>query len=314
MIRKRVLFHILGASFVTGAALTLLSSCDTGKSTTKEGGEGGGGGKFSGKIVRVSRQNNSGTYAYFRDAVLGKGNEYKLGSIDQSGSKDVVTLVSKTPLAIGYSGMAYATPQVKMVKIAKKKGEPGVAPTVANVQNGTYPIARPLFIYTKENPTGAIKDYIDWILSDDGQKIVETIGYVPMKSTGPAKKSENVEAQIQISGSDTMVNLAQAWAEAYSKKYPKVSIQVSGGGSGVGIAGLIDGTIHMADASRKMKAVELAKAKETNGVEPTEFIVGKDALAVYINPANPIDDISIADLKEIYGDGGSIEDWSQVTQ
>ncbi len=133
----------------------------------------------SGEITRVSRQNNSGTYVYFREAVLDK-NDFKLGSIDQSGSKDVVSLVSTTPCAIGYSGMGYATDDVKMVPVSKVKGEAGVAPTVENAASGAYPIARPLLIYTAGEPTGAVKEYLDWILSPEGQQIVLEMGYVPL--------------------------------------------------------------------------------------------------------------------------------------
>jgi phosphate transport system substrate-binding protein len=133
-----------------------------------------------GEIIRVSRQNNSGTYAYFREAVLGKKKDYKLGSVDQSGSKDVVALVGRTIGAIGYSGMGYATPEVKMLKISKAPGEPGVAPTVENAKDGTYPITRPLLIYTVGEPTGTVKEYLDWILSVDGQKVVSELGYVPV--------------------------------------------------------------------------------------------------------------------------------------
>lgn len=135
----------------------------------------------SGEIIRVSRQNNSGTFVYFREAILGREREFKLGSIDQSGSKDVVTLVSRTPCAIGYSGMAYHIPEVKQVKVAKKKGEAGVAPTLETAINGSYPIARPLFLYTKVTPEGALKAFIDWTLGPEGQKIVQDIGYVPVK-------------------------------------------------------------------------------------------------------------------------------------
>jgi len=132
------------------------------------------------KIVRVSRQNNSGTYHYFREAIIGKKKDYKAGSLDMNGSKDVVELVSKTPNAIGYSGLGYATPEVKIVKVAKKKGEPAVKPSIATVLDKTYPIARPLFMYTPGEPTPQAKKYMDWILSDAGQKIVETSGYVPL--------------------------------------------------------------------------------------------------------------------------------------
>lgn len=134
------------------------------------------------EITRVSRQNNSGTYVYFREAVLGKDRDYKLGSVDQSGSKDVVALVEKTPGAIGYSGMGYATPDVKMLKISAKKGEAGVAPTVENAVAGKYPITRPLHIYTLGEPEGATKEYLDWIMSKEGQAVVGELGYVPAAS------------------------------------------------------------------------------------------------------------------------------------
>ncbi|MGH9384677.1 MAG: phosphate ABC transporter substrate-binding protein [Vicinamibacterales bacterium] len=131
-------------------------------------------------IIRVSRQNNSGTFVYFREAVLGREREYKMGSIDQSGSKDVVTLVSRTPCAVGYSGMAYATPDVKELKVAKKKGEPAVAASAQTAIDGTYPLARKLYLYTRQEPTGQIKDFLDWVTGAEGQKIVEAIGYVPV--------------------------------------------------------------------------------------------------------------------------------------
>jgi phosphate transport system substrate-binding protein len=133
-----------------------------------------------GTIVRVSRQNNSGTYAYFKDAVLGKGREYALGSLDMHGSKDVVDLVARTPGAIGYSGLAYATKEVRMVPIAATDGDPYVAPSVASAADGSYPIARPLMMYTRGRPEGEIKAYLDWILGEEGQRILGEKGYAPV--------------------------------------------------------------------------------------------------------------------------------------
>ncbi len=133
------------------------------------------------EIIRVSRQNNSGTYVYFREAVLGKNRDYELGSRDMHGSKDVVDLVEHTPCAIGYSGLAYTTPNVKLVCISKTTGEPCVEPSEATASDGSYPIARPLFMYTRGEPTGAIKDYLDWILSDEGQCIIAEKGYAPVR-------------------------------------------------------------------------------------------------------------------------------------
>jgi phosphate transport system substrate-binding protein len=133
------------------------------------------------EIVRVGRQNSSGTYVYFREHILGKARDYKLGSMDQSGSKDVVSLVSRTPGAIGYSGMGYATPGIKMLHISKHKGEPGVAPTVENAKNKSYPITRSLLICSPGEPSGAIQAYLDWIMSPEGQQLVVDLGYVPAK-------------------------------------------------------------------------------------------------------------------------------------
>lgn len=136
----------------------------------------------SDEIMRVSRQNNSGTYHYFRQAVLGKQRDYKLGSIDQSGSKDVVVLVSRTPCAIGYSGMGYKTDEVKWLPVKAKTGDDvAVKPSVASAADGSYPIARPLRVYTLGEPTGAIKEYLDWILSPAGQQVVLDLGYVPIE-------------------------------------------------------------------------------------------------------------------------------------
>ena len=137
----------------------------------------------SDEIVVVSRQNNSGTYVYFKEAVLGDDMEYKLGSRDMHGSKDVVDLVENTPCAIGYSGLAYATEHVGMPCIASEEGADCVGPTMAAAVDGSYPIARPLMMYTAGEPQGAVKDYMDWILSSVGQCLILERGYAPYTET-----------------------------------------------------------------------------------------------------------------------------------
>jgi phosphate transport system substrate-binding protein len=131
------------------------------------------------EIVRVSRQSNSGTYEFLREHVL-KQKDFKLGSRDMNGSKEVVSLVASTPTAIGYSGMGYATPDVKMLKVRKTAADPAFEPNTENTLSKAYPIARTLQIYTLGEPQGATKNYIDWILSDDGQKVVTASGYVSL--------------------------------------------------------------------------------------------------------------------------------------
>ncbi|MGI9334929.1 MAG: phosphate ABC transporter substrate-binding protein, partial [Gammaproteobacteria bacterium] len=135
-----------------------------------------------GEIVVVSRQNNSGTYAYFRRAVLGKKGKFRQGTLDMHGSKDVVDLVEKTPCAIGYSGFAYATDHVKLACVTVAPGEACVSPSVSSASDGSYPIARPLFMYTDGEPTGEIKEYVNWIKSDEGQCIIRGKGYAPIRA------------------------------------------------------------------------------------------------------------------------------------
>jgi phosphate transport system substrate-binding protein len=137
-------------------------------------------------IVRVSRQSSSGTYEFFREHALGN-RDFRMGSRDLNGSKEVVELVGGTLTAIGYSGMGYATSAIKTLKVTSKPGSPAVAPTVAAVHDKTYPLARSLHLYTLGEPQGAVKQYIDWILSDAGQKVVEDSGYVPVPPEQRAK-------------------------------------------------------------------------------------------------------------------------------
>lgn len=131
-------------------------------------------------IVVVSRQNNSGTYAYFRNTILGKG-DFRLGTRDMHGSKDVVDLVENTPCAIGYSGLAYATEHLQLACISQKTGGSCISPSVVTASNGSYPIARPLLMYTNGEPSGYLGAYMNWIKSDTGQCIILEKGYASIK-------------------------------------------------------------------------------------------------------------------------------------
>lgn len=117
------------------------------------------------------------------------------------------------------------------------------------------------------------------------------------------------ERAIQNKGSDTLVNVALAWAENYRLVEPDISIAVTGGGSGTGIAALINGTVDIANASRDMKESEFEEAR-ANGIEPVEHVVAIDALAIIVHPDNPISELSIDQLSDIYT--GKITNWSEV--
>jgi phosphate transport system substrate-binding protein len=116
-------------------------------------------------------------------------------------------------------------------------------------------------------------------------------------------------AAIENKGSDTMVNLALAWAEAYQARHPEIRISVTGGGSGTGIAALLNGTVDLANASRPISNEERQEA-EANGVDPVEFVVARDAIAVVVNPANPIDRLTLDQISDIYS--GKIDNWTEV--
>lgn len=143
-------------------------------------------GAANAEIVRVSRQSSSGTYEFLREHVLNK-KDFKLGSRDMNGSKEAVELVGSTPTAIGYSGMGYATPAVKMLKVKKTASDPAVEPNVVNTLSRAYPIARSLQVYTLGEPQGEVKKYIDWMLSDAGQTVLEFSGYVPLPADARKK-------------------------------------------------------------------------------------------------------------------------------
>src|SRR4051812_39165320 len=125
-----------------------------------------------------------------------------------------------------------------------------------------------------------------------------------------ADKKKIVE--IRVKGSDTMVQLAQAWSEAYQKVRPNVRVNVNGGGTRTGFSALQNNQTDICNASREIKADEKAKVKEGSGKEGKEFAVSYDALAVYSHPANPIKEISVEELREIWAEGGNTTTWEQI--
>jgi len=129
----------------------------------------------------------------------------------------------------------------------------------------------------------------------------------PASSAGAASDSQ--ATYIENKGSDTIVNLALAWAERYQGDHPDVRISVTGGGSGTGIASLINGTVDIANASRQIKEEEVDEAK-SNGIEPVEHIIARDAIAVIVNPENPVNELTLQQISDIYS--GKITNWSEV--
>ncbi|MGB5390140.1 MAG: substrate-binding domain-containing protein, partial [Thermoanaerobaculia bacterium] len=132
----------------------------------------------SDEIVRISRQSSSGTYEFLRRELLGPTRDYKLGSRDLQGSREVVEAVAKTPCALGYTALAYVPPaEVKMPCFAFEDSAPCVTPSMQSAEDGTYPLFRPLLMVTRGRPQGVVGEYMAWVLSDVGQCVLEDVGY-----------------------------------------------------------------------------------------------------------------------------------------
>jgi len=292
-------------------SLGVLGGCD--KSPGSGGAGKGASSADSDQIICYGRENSSGTYMYFKEHVL--ANEDFASDVQTlQGTAAVVNAVSKDKASIGYGGIGYAK-GVRAIKVKKDATSPGIEPSLDNVVNGTYPISRYLYMYTVGEPEGAIKHFIQWCRSPVGQKICEEVSYYPLpadKKGGDAGAAPAGKATITVKGSDTMVILGQRWAEHYMKSNPDITIQITGGGSGVGIAAMIDGKTNICQASRPMKAEEKKKIKDKQGKDPVEFAVAMDGLAIFVNEASKLQEISIPELKSIYT--GKVKTWSALAK
>jgi len=132
-------------------------------------------------IVLNSRETSSGTYTFFTEHVLGKGVPMSEKAMLQPATSEIVRTVAQDAGGIGYVGLGYVTKEVKALRIKKDASAPAVEGTVANVLNKSYPLARPLYEYTAVEPTGVVKTWLDWVMSDKGQEIVKKLDFVPIK-------------------------------------------------------------------------------------------------------------------------------------
>lgn len=142
------------------------------------------------QIIAYGRENNSGTYAYFKEHVLGN-QDFAPEILSLPGTAAVINAISKDKNAIGYGGIAYGK-GIRALSVSKDEKSPAVAPTMANVLNGSYPISRELYFYTAGKPEGEAKNFIAWILGPQGQKLCEQVGYYPLKKAKKAAKKQGV--------------------------------------------------------------------------------------------------------------------------
>ncbi len=138
-------------------------------------------------IVRLSRETNSGTHVYFLEEVLRLGDSknktlFSTDTLLLPSSEGIGAEIRENPNAIGYDGLGYVTADMKVIAVAEEEGQPYVKPAIETVNDNTYPISRDLYIYTAGEPSGAVKEYLAWLLSAEAQNIVGALGFVPVLS------------------------------------------------------------------------------------------------------------------------------------
>ena len=200
------------------------------------------------------------------------------------------------PNAIGYISMGAMNDIVKTVKVD------GVEATFENVENGSYRIARPFHIAINENVTDAALDFIGFIQSEEGQRIVEESGYISVGNTGAYKKTD-AKGLITVAGSSSVAPVMEKIKEAYEQINGDVSVQLQQNDSTTGMASVKEGTCEIGMASRELKESELAA-----GLQP--IVIAMDGIAVIVNHENPIDDLSSEEVRAIYM--GEVTNWSEI--
>ena len=263
-------------------------------------------GSMSGAITVLSREDGSGTRGAFielfgieqKDAD-GNKVDNTIDSAEITNSTSVMmTTVAGNKNAIGYVSLGSLDEnQVKAVLID------GAQATAENVKDGTYKVSRPFNIATKGEPTGLAKDFIDYILSEEGQAVVEENGYVSEGNTG-AFEGTGAEGKITVGGSSSVTPVMEKLKEAYAAVNPNATIEVQQSDSTTGMTSTIDGTYDIGMASRELKDEEAA--------ELTGQVIALDVIAVIVNKENTIDELTSEDVLNIYT--GATTDWSEIAQ
>ena len=267
-----------------------------------------GGAKFdeNKNISVVAREDGSGTKSAFMEIIGLKGKADVSGVIIGANTAAVLNEVKGNPLAIGYDSLGYVTDEVKMLKVD------GVAATVENVKNGTYKISRPLNVVYQESKVASEVNtaFLAFLQSSDAQKIISDNGYVSTKDGAVAYTViPGLSGEINISGSTSLKPLMEKLAAKFEAVQSGVKVTVGGGGSGTGYNDAKNGVSDFGMISEKFK---IEKAENC-----TYYEVAKDGIAVIVNKENPLDNISMEDLKNIYNvDAGdaAIKVWADVSK
>ena len=262
--------------------------------------------KFNSKktISVMSREDGSGTRGAFielfgveRKDANGKKIDYTTDEAAITNSTAVMlTSVAGDNYAIGYVSLGSLNDSVKAVKID------GAEATVANINNGSYKISRPFNIAVKEGLSPVAQDFVNFIVSDDGQKIIAANKYIKIQNTKPYS-SNKASGKVVVAGSSSVSPVMEKLIEAYKGVNPNAKIELQTSDSTTGVTNAINGTCDIGMASRALKDSEKAK-----GVQ--EITIAIDGIAVIVNKLNPVADMTKTQVEQIFT--GNITKWSAV--
>ncbi len=269
-------------SLVLGLALVAaLTGC---------GGDAGNGGDADGfdtssEITVVSREDGSGTRGAFvelmgieeKDANGNKVDRTTVEAVIANKTDVVMTNVAGNPFSIGYISLGSLSDNVKAVKID------GVVASSENINNGSYPVARPFNIATKGAPSELAQDFIDYILSAEGQTIVND-GYIAVDDSAVAFSGSMPSGKLVVAGSSSVSPVMEKLVEGYLQINSAADIEIQASDSSAGMTAAIDGTCDIGMASRELKDSELAQL--------TPVVIAMDGIAVIVNNENPVDNIA----------------------
>ena len=293
-----------GSIVIAGMMLVgLMTGCGSNAGTTADSGNTTAAGGASGSISVISREDGSGTRGAFveltkveeKDADGNKVDNTTTNAVIANSTDVVLNNVAGDTNAIGYVSMGALNDTVKAVKVD------GVDATTENVKNGTYAISRPFNIaYSKDEAlSDAAQDFYDFIMSTEGQQIVEDNKYIKINESAEAFESNDASGKVVVAGSSSVTPVMEKLAEAYQKLNPNVTVEVQQSDSTTGMTSAMEGTCDLGMASRELSDDEAAKLTAT--------AIALDGIAVIVNTENEVSDLSLDQIKQIYV--GEITDW-----
>lgn len=264
-------------------------------------------GGSSDKITVISREDGSGTRGAFieltgieeKDSNGNKTDNTKKDALICKSTDVVLTQVSGDKNAIGYISFGSLNDTVKALKVE------GVEPSTATIESGDYKIVRPFNIAVKDGLSDAAQDFENYILSSDGQDIIEKAGYIKIDKSAAAYASNNASGKVVVSGSSSVTPVMEKLAEAYQKANTNVTVDVQQSDSSTGIKDAINGTSDIGMASRDISDDELSQGIKS-------VTIAQDAIAVIVNKDNAVEDITMDEIKSIYT--GSKTTWSDESK